>query len=140
MKSNPPVKSDSTLNLPIKKTGSYSGYNQSVPYRVQKPYVILNGQKVVGPNVEPQRMPFCDRCDELAATTASLYTELAPDKWWKWLSYPRFSEEEEAWGVKSIPLNQRFSFSMGGPKRSSGFQRTDGRNRNGMCYWQLFLL
>jgi hypothetical protein len=67
-----------------------------VPYRVQKPYIIVNGQRLVSPTAVPQRLPFCDRCSELAANNASLYTELAPDKWWKWFSYPKFSCQEEA--------------------------------------------
>jgi hypothetical protein len=67
-----------------------------VPYRVQKPYIIVNGQRLVSPTAVPQRLPFCDRCNELAATNASLYTELALDKWWKWFSYPKFSCRQEA--------------------------------------------
>ena len=49
-----------------------------MPYRVQKPYIILNGQKLVSPTAVQQRMPFCDTCNELAATHASAYAELAP--------------------------------------------------------------
>lgn len=67
-----------------------------MPYRVQKPYVIVNGQKLVSPTAVPQRMPFCDNCNELAATNASVYTELVLDKWWKWFSYPQFSCQPEA--------------------------------------------
>jgi hypothetical protein len=68
----------------------------AMPYRVQKPYIIVNGQKLVSPTAVPQRMPFCDRCNELAATSVCVYTELAPEKWWKWFSYPRFSCQPEA--------------------------------------------
>jgi hypothetical protein len=51
-----------------------------MPYRVQKPYIIVNGQKLVSRTAVPQRMPFCDSCNELAASNASVYAELAPDK------------------------------------------------------------
>jgi hypothetical protein len=59
-------------------------------------------------------MPFCDRCDELAANTASLFTELAPDKWWKWFSYPRFPEQEEAFmGCEKHPVEAEIQFLDG---------------------------
>jgi hypothetical protein len=62
----------------------------TVPYRIEKPYIILNRQRMIIPTATPQRLPFCDRCDTLAATSACLYTELPP-KWWQWLSFPKFS-------------------------------------------------
>ena len=59
-------------------------------------------------------MPFCDRCGELAATTASLFKEVAPDKWWKWLSYPKFSEQEEAFmGCEKHPVEAEIHFLDG---------------------------
>jgi hypothetical protein len=89
-----------------------------VPYRVQKPYIIVNGQRLVSPNAVPQRLPFCDRCDELAATNASLYTELAPDKWWKWFSYPRFSCQEDAFmGCERHPIEPEIRFLDGRVER-----------------------
>jgi hypothetical protein len=85
-----------------------------MPYRVQKPYIIVNGQKLVSPTAVPQRMPFCDRCDELAATTASVYTELALDKWWKWFTYPRFSCQAEAlMGCEGHPVTSQIRFLDG---------------------------
>jgi hypothetical protein len=82
-----------------------------MPYRVQKPYVIVNGQKLVSPTAVLQRMPFCDRCSELAATNASVYTELAPDKWFKWVSYPRFSCQPEAlMGCERHPVTPEIRF------------------------------
>jgi hypothetical protein len=85
-----------------------------VPYRVQKPHIIVNGQKLFSPAAVPQRMPFCDKCSELASTNASVYTELAPDKWWKWLSYPRFSCQPEAFmGCEKHPVNPEIRF-LGG--------------------------
>jgi hypothetical protein len=89
-----------------------------VPYRVQKPYIIANGQRLVSPNAVPQRLPFCDRCDELAATNASLYTELAPDKWWEWFSYPRFSCQEDAFmGCERHPVEPEIRFLDGRVER-----------------------
>ncbi len=67
-----------------------------MPYRIRKPYILVNGQRLVSPTAVPQQLPFCDQCDTLAANTAPLYTELAPDKWWKWFSFPRFSCQEKA--------------------------------------------
>ena len=85
-----------------------------MPYRVQKPYIIVNGQKLVNPTAAPQRMPFCDRCNELAATNASVYTELAPDKWWKWFSYPRFSCRPDAlMGCERHPVEPEIRFLDG---------------------------
>lgn len=73
-----------------------SAYTCHMPYRIRKPYIIVNGQRLVSPTAVPQRLPFCDQCDTLAADTAPLYTELAPGKWWKWFSFPRFSCQEDA--------------------------------------------
>jgi hypothetical protein len=85
-----------------------------MPYRVQKPYIIVNGQKLVSPTAIPQRMPFCDRCNELAVTAASVYTELPHDKWWKWFSYPRFSCQPEAFmGCERHPVEPQIRFLDG---------------------------
>jgi hypothetical protein len=85
-----------------------------VPYRIQKPYIIVNGQRLVSPIAVPQRMPFCDSCDELAATSASLYIELAPDKWWKWFSCPQFSCQPEAFlGCERHPVQSEIRFLDG---------------------------
>jgi len=89
-----------------------------MPYRVQKPYIIVNGQKLGSPTAVPQRLPFCDRCSELAATNASLYTELAPDKWWKWFSYPKFSCQEEAFmGCEKHSVEPEIRFLNGRVER-----------------------
>lgn len=89
-----------------------------MPYRVQKPYIIVNGQRLVSPTAVPQRLPFCDRCSELAATNASLYTELAPDKWWKWFSYPKFSCQEDAFmGCEKHPVEPEIRFLDGRVER-----------------------
>ena len=85
-----------------------------MPYRVQVPYLITYGQKLVGPNAVPQRLPFCDRCDELASTNASVHTELALDKWWKWFSYPRFASQQEAlMGCERHPVQSEIRFLDG---------------------------
>jgi hypothetical protein len=89
-----------------------------MPYRVQKPYVIVNGQRLVSPTAVPQRLPFCDRCNELTATSASLYTELAVDKWWRWLSYPKFACQEEAFmGCDKHPVEPQIRFLDGRTER-----------------------
>jgi hypothetical protein len=85
-----------------------------MPYRVQKPYIIANGQKLVRPNAVPQRLPFCDRCNDLASTNASVYTELTLTKWWKWLSYPRFAPQQEAlMGCERHPVQSEVRFLDG---------------------------
>ena len=85
-----------------------------MPYRIHKPYIFVNGQKLASPDAVPQRLPFCDRCSELAATNASIYTELAADKWWKWFSYPRFSCEAEAlMGCEKHPVKPEIRFLDG---------------------------
>jgi hypothetical protein len=89
-----------------------------VPYRVQKPYIVVNGQRLISPTAVPQRLPFCDKCDELAATNASLYIESAPDKWWKWFSYPKFSCQEEAFmGCGRHPVEPEIRFLHGRVER-----------------------
>jgi hypothetical protein len=89
-----------------------------VPYRVQKPYIIVNGQRLVSPTAVPQRLPFCDKCSELAATSESLYTELAPDKWWKWFSYPKFSCQEETFmGCENHSVEPEIRFLDGRVER-----------------------
>ena len=101
---------DATFNPPILR----DTISRAVPYRVQKPYIIVNGQKLVSPTAVPQRMPCCDRCNELAATAASVYSELAPDKWWKWFSYPRFSCQPEAlMGCERHPVEPEIRFLDG---------------------------
>lgn len=85
-----------------------------MPYRVEKPYVIVNGQRLVSPTAVPQQMPFCDTCTELAASAASLYTELPVDKWWKWFSYPKFACQEEAFmGCEKHPVESEIHFLDG---------------------------
>jgi hypothetical protein len=85
-----------------------------MPYRVQKPYIIVNGQRLVSPNAVPQRLPSCDSCNELAATAEDVYTELARDKWWKWFSYPRFScQPESLMGCERHPVRPEIRFLDG---------------------------
>ena len=85
-----------------------------VPYRIQKPDIVVNGQRLVSPTVVPQRLRFCDRCNELAAASASLYTELALEKWWNWFSYPRFSCQSEAFmGCGKHPVESEIRFLDG---------------------------
>ncbi len=99
-----------------------------MPYRVRKPYVIVNGQRLVSPTAVPQRLPFCDSCDELTAISANLYTELAPDKWWKWFSYPKFACEEEAFmGCEKHPVVPKIHFLDG---------RVEQYTRIPMTRWQ----
>jgi len=89
-----------------------------MPYRFQKPYTIFNGQKLVSPDAVPQRLPFCDKCNEVAATTASVYTEDASKQWWKWFSYPRFSCQSEAFmGCKRHPVETEIRFQDGRVER-----------------------
>jgi hypothetical protein len=96
-----------------------------MPYRVQKPYIIVNGQKLVSPTAVPQRLPFCDRCSELAATNAWLYTELAHDKWWKWLSYPQFSCQKAAFmGCEKHSVEPEIRFLDGRVERFIRLPRT----------------
>lgn len=85
-----------------------------MPYRVQKPYIIVDGQRRYMPAAAPTRMPVCDGCNELAANFASLFKEEAPDKWWKWLSYPKFPEQEEAFmGCVNHPIEAEIQFLDG---------------------------
>jgi hypothetical protein len=85
-----------------------------MPYRVRRPYVIVNGQRLVSPGAGPQRLPFCDRCNELAATHASVYTEIALDRWWKWVAFPRFSRQPEAlMGCEKHPVQSEIRFLDG---------------------------
>ena len=89
-----------------------------MPYQVRKPYIIVNGQRLVSPTAVPQRLPFCDRCDTLAATTANLYTELSPNKWWEWFSFPKFSCQEEAFmGCEAHPVEPEIRFLNGQVER-----------------------
>jgi hypothetical protein len=84
-----------------------------MPYRVRKPYLIVNGQRVVAPNAAPQKLPFCDQCDTLAANTASLFTELKP-KWWNWFAFPKFSCQQEAFmGCANHPVEPEIRFLDG---------------------------
>ena len=85
-----------------------------MPYRVQKPYIIVNGHRLVSPTADPLRLPCCDRCDTLAANTANLYTELSATKWWEWLSFPKFSCQEEAFmGCEAHPVEPEIRFLNG---------------------------
>jgi hypothetical protein len=85
-----------------------------MPYRVRKPYVIVNGQRLVSPGAVPQRLPFCDKCDELTATSASRFTELPVDKWCNWFAYPKFSCQEEAFmGCEKHPVVPKIHFLDG---------------------------
>lgn len=89
-----------------------------MPYRVKKPYIIVNGQRVAGPNFVPKRLPWCDKCDTLAATHASLFTELPLDKWWKWFSYPKFSCQDDAFmGCENHPVESEIHFLNGDVER-----------------------
>jgi hypothetical protein len=88
-----------------------------MPYRVEKPYIIVNGQRLVSPTAPPQRLPFCDRCNTLAAMNASVYIELSP-KWWKWFSFPKFACEEEAlMGCADHPVEPESRFLDGRVER-----------------------
>jgi hypothetical protein len=86
-----------------------------VPYRDdRRGYVIVGGQRVVPPNFVPQRLPWCDKCDTLAANNATRFTELAPDKRWKWFSYPKFLREDEAFmGCANHPVESLIYFLDG---------------------------
>jgi hypothetical protein len=98
----------------------------TVPYRIEKPYIILNRQRMIIPTATPQRLPFCDRCDTLAATSACLYTELPP-KWWQWLSFPKFSSQEEAFmGCKAHPVESEIRFMNVALIGSTKSHRPDG--------------
>ena len=85
-----------------------------MPYRVQKPYIIANGQKLVSPNAVPQGLPVCDRCNELASTNASVYRELALDKMVEVVflsTVLHANRKRSAWDVRGIPSNQKFASS-----------------------------
>jgi hypothetical protein len=85
-----------------------------MPYRVQRPYIIVNDQRFVGRAAVPQRLPFCDRTSELASTSAGLYNEIAIDRWWKWFLYPRFSCQPEArMGCENHPVQPEIRFLDG---------------------------
>jgi hypothetical protein len=89
-----------------------------MPYRMRKPFVIVNGQRLVNPSALPQRLPLCDSCDELTHISENRYTELAPDKWWKWFSYPKFACEEEAFmGCEKHPVEPEIHFLDGRVER-----------------------
>jgi hypothetical protein len=89
-----------------------------VPYRVQKPYIIVNGQRLTSPNAVPQRLPFCDKCDAYASTIASVFTELPQDKLWNWFSYPKFSCQDEAlMGCEKHPVEAEIRFLDGQVER-----------------------
>lgn len=101
-----------------KRKHEKSGWRNIMPYRIRKPYIIVNGQRLVSPTEVPQKLPFCDQCDTLAANTASLYTELAPDKWWRWFSFPEFSCQEEAFmGCLNHPVEPEIRFLDGRAER-----------------------
>jgi hypothetical protein len=99
--------------------------NKIVTYRVQKPYIVVNGQRLVSPTAVPQRLPFCDKCDTLAAANACLYSERTLDKWWKWFSYPRFSCQPEAlMGCERHPVAPEIRFLDGRAERFIRLPRT----------------
>jgi hypothetical protein len=109
-----------------------------MPYRVRKPHIIVNGQKFVSPTAVPQRLPFCDKCNELAATNASLYTELAHDKWWKWFSYPQFSCQEEAFmGCEKHSVEPEIRFLDGRVER---FIRLPRKRWQRLIEWDALLI
>ena len=114
---------------------SFTGwYNDLVPYQLQKSYIVVKGQKFVSPGAEPQRLPVCDRCGELAASHASVYTELAADKVWKWFSYPRFSCESEAFmGCHRHPVSSKLHFLDGSVEP---FIRLPVTRWQGMTEWK----
>ena len=88
-----------------------------MPYRVQEPYIIVNGQRLTSPTEPPQRLPWCDQCNTLAANLANLYTELSP-KWWEWFSFPKFSCEENAFmGCAAHPVEPEIRFLDGRVER-----------------------
>jgi hypothetical protein len=73
---------------------------------------------LVSPTEAPRRLPFCDRCDTLAASTANLYTELSPNKWWEWFSFPKFScQEKEFMGCEAHPVEPEIRFLDGRVER-----------------------
>lgn len=83
-------------------------------YRVERPYLIVNGRRHYSPTAVRQRLPFCDRCNTLAATSVGVYTELPQDKWWKWLLYPRFSCQPDAlMGCERHPVQSEIRFLDG---------------------------
>jgi hypothetical protein len=85
-----------------------------MPYQLRKPCINVKGQKLSTRSAVAQPLPVCDRCSELASTHASVYTELALDKWWKWFSYPRFSSQQEAFmGCDKHPVNPQILFLDG---------------------------
>jgi hypothetical protein len=99
-----------------------------MPYRFRKPYLIVNGQRVSIPNAPPQNLPWCDRCDTLAANAAPLYAELAPDKWWKWFSFPRFACEDKAFmGCEKHRVEAEIRFLDGRTERFTKLPPTRGQ-------------
>jgi hypothetical protein len=109
-----------------------------MPYRVQKPYVIVNGQRLVSPTAVVQRLPFCDKCGELTAASASRYTELPVDKWWNWFSYPKFSCQEEAFmGCERHPVEPEIHFLDGRVER---FIRMPSKRWRRLTEWDALLL
>ena len=95
-----------------------------MPYRIRKPYILVNGQRLVSPTAVPQRLPFCDRCDTFAASNATLYTEL-PSKWWNWFAVPKFSRQDEAFmGCADHPLEPEIWFLDGRVERFISLPKT----------------
>lgn len=85
-----------------------------MPYRVQRPYIVFKGQRLVSPGAVPQRLPFCDRCSELASHHAGVYRETTLERWWKWFSYPRFAFQPEAlMGCDKHPVHAEIRFLDG---------------------------
>jgi hypothetical protein len=95
-----------------------------MPYRIQKPYVVVNGQRLMSPTAVPQRLPFCDRCDTLASSNATLYTEL-PSKGWNWFAFPKFSRQDEAFmGCADHPVEHEIRFLDGRVERFISLPKT----------------
>ena len=84
---------------------------------MERPYIIEKGVRLYSPTQGPQRLPFCDHCNTLAANFAGLYTEL-PSKWRKWLAYPKFTYQEEAFmGCLFHPVEDQIKFLDGRTER-----------------------
>ncbi len=109
-----------------------------MPYQVRKPYIIVNGQRLVSPTAPAQRLPFCDQCDTLAANTAPLYAELAPGKWWNWFEFPKFSCQEEAFmGCEKHPVESQIRFLDG---RIEPFIRLPKKRWERLLEWEAIVI
>jgi hypothetical protein len=103
-------------------------------YQVRKPYIIVNGQRLFTATEAPQRLPFCDQCDTLAATIAPLHTELALDKWRNWFAFPKFSYQEDAFmGCEKHPVEPKIRFLDG---RTEPFVRFPKKRWQRLIEWE----